>query len=232
MHFTANYWRLQESDFHERSLYGDIPGTGFADWPVTYADLERVLLQSRVRYRHLRARRGQPVRIAALAALSATPMPVKSSGVLFERAARKLGLHPFPAPVAVISQDYQGRGRCVHCGFCELFGCEMRAKSSTLVSVIPAAERTGRCEVRPDSYVRKLEVDKKGRVTGAVYFDAKKREVLQRSRVVVVCANGVETSRLLLLSKSEIVSQRSGELQRTGRQIPDVGQRRIRERPF
>ena len=40
VHFTANYWRLQESDFHERSLYGDIPGTGFADWPVTYADLE------------------------------------------------------------------------------------------------------------------------------------------------------------------------------------------------
>src|SRR2546422_3268941 len=36
----SNYWRFHESDFHERSLYGDIPGTGFADWPITYADLE------------------------------------------------------------------------------------------------------------------------------------------------------------------------------------------------
>jgi choline dehydrogenase-like flavoprotein len=42
VHFTANYRRLQESDFHERSLYGEIPGTGFADWPVSYADLEPI----------------------------------------------------------------------------------------------------------------------------------------------------------------------------------------------
>jgi choline dehydrogenase-like flavoprotein len=40
VHFTANYWRFHESDFRERSLYGEIPGTGFADWPITYADLE------------------------------------------------------------------------------------------------------------------------------------------------------------------------------------------------
>ena len=40
VHFTANYWRFHESDFHERSLYGEVPGTAFADWPITYADLE------------------------------------------------------------------------------------------------------------------------------------------------------------------------------------------------
>jgi hypothetical protein len=44
-------------------------------------------------------------------------MPVKSSGVLFERAAKKLGLHPFPAPVAILSEPYQGRAACVNCGF-------------------------------------------------------------------------------------------------------------------
>ena len=196
VHFTANYWRLQESDFHERSLYGDIPGTGFADWPVTYADLEPYYSKAEYDIGISGLAGANPFESPRSRPYPLPPMPVKSSGVLFERAARKLGLHPFPAPVAVISQDYQGRGRCVHCGFCELFGCEMRSKSSTLVSVIPAAERTGRCEVRPDSYVRKLEVDEKGRVTGAVYFDAKKREVLQRSRVVVVCANGVEDLRV------------------------------------
>jgi choline dehydrogenase-like flavoprotein len=82
-------------------------------------------------------------------------MPAKSSGVLFERAAKKLGLHPFPAPVAVLSQPYQGRGACVNCGFCEAFGCEMDAKSSTLASVIPVAEKTGRCEIRTNCYVRR-----------------------------------------------------------------------------
>jgi choline dehydrogenase-like flavoprotein len=40
VHFNANYWRFLELDFHERSLLGEIPGTGFADWPISYADPE------------------------------------------------------------------------------------------------------------------------------------------------------------------------------------------------
>ncbi len=40
VHFTANYWRFHEIDFDERSRYGPIEGTGFADWPIRYADLE------------------------------------------------------------------------------------------------------------------------------------------------------------------------------------------------
>jgi len=68
--------------------------------------------------------------------------------------------------------------------------------------MIPVAEATGRCEIRPNCYVHRLETDKTGRVTGAVYFDAKKNAHLQRAKAVVVCANGAETPRLLLLSKS------------------------------
>jgi choline dehydrogenase-like flavoprotein len=39
VHFTGNYWRFHESDFHERSLFGAISGTSFADWPIRYGDL-------------------------------------------------------------------------------------------------------------------------------------------------------------------------------------------------
>src|SRR4029078_11211323 len=96
-----------------------------------------------------------------------------------------------------------GRGACAHCGFCEGFGCGMGAKSSTVASVIPVAEKTGRCEIRPTWYVRKVEVDTHGRATGAIYFDAARREIFQRARTVVLCSNGVETPRLLLMSKSK-----------------------------
>jgi choline dehydrogenase-like flavoprotein len=65
------------------------------------------------------------------------------------------------------------------------------------------AEKTGRCEIRANCYVRKIEVDDAGRATGAVYFDAQRREVLQRAKAVFVCANGVETPKLLLLSRSK-----------------------------
>ena len=40
VHFTANLWRLRESDFKERSMLGPISGTNFADWPISYAELE------------------------------------------------------------------------------------------------------------------------------------------------------------------------------------------------
>src|SRR5689334_5523351 len=40
VHFTGNYWRFHEIDFVERTRRGGIEGTGFADWPLTYAELE------------------------------------------------------------------------------------------------------------------------------------------------------------------------------------------------
>jgi choline dehydrogenase-like flavoprotein len=203
VHFTANYWRFHESDFEERSLFGEVAGAGLADWPIKYADLEPYYTKAEYDLGISGLAGANPFEGPRSKPYPLPPMPVKSSGVLFDRATKKLGLHPYPAPMAILSQPYQGRAACVHCGFCEYFGCEMRAKSSTLVSVIPVAEKTGRCEIRPNSYVRKIETDVRGRVTGAVYFDANRREVFQRAKAVVVCANGAETARLLLLSKSK-----------------------------
>jgi choline dehydrogenase-like flavoprotein len=204
VHFTANYWRFHEIDFVERSKWGAIAGTGFADWPITYRDLEPYYTKAE-----------EEIGVSGLAGASPfdswrskpypmPPLPVKSSGVLFERGARKLGYHPFPSPMAIASQPYRGRPGCAHCGFCEAFGCEVSAKSSTLVTVIPAAEQTGRCEIRPNSYVRQIKLDARGRATGVVYFNEKGTEEFQSARAVIVCANGAETARLLLMSKSNL----------------------------
>ncbi len=203
VHFTANYWRFHESDFEERSQFGDVPGTGLADWPIKYADLEPYYTKAEYDLGISGLGGANPFEAPRSKPYPLPPMPVKSSGVLFDRATKKLGLHPYPAPMAILSQPYQGRAACVNCGFCEYFGCEMRAKSSTLVSVIPMAEKTGKCEIRPNSYVRKIETDAHGRATGAVYFDSNRREIFQRAKAVVVCANGAETARLLLISKSK-----------------------------
>ncbi|HSN70381.1 MAG TPA: GMC family oxidoreductase [Steroidobacteraceae bacterium] len=202
-HFTANYWRFHESDFRERSLVGAIAGTTLADWPIDYAELEPYY--TRVEWE---------IGVSGLAGASPfdpprsrpypmPPLPVKSSGVLLERGARKLGLHPFPAPMAINSVPHNGRPACAHCGFCMGYGCEMMAKSSTLFTAIPEAEATGRCEVRSSSYVFRIETNAAGRVTGVVYFDADRREQRQKARAVVLCANGAETPRLLLLSANE-----------------------------
>jgi choline dehydrogenase-like flavoprotein len=202
VHFTANYWRLHEIDFIEHSKTGDVAGANCADWPITYKDLEPYY--TKVEWE---------VGVSGLAGASPfdpprskpypmPPLPVKGCGVLFERAARKLGYHPFPAPMAILSQPRAGRAACMNCGFCLGFGCEFGAKSSALASVIPLAEKTGRCEIRPDSYVHRIEMDRNGRAVGAVYFDAQRNVHLQRAKAVILAANGAETPRLLLLSAS------------------------------
>lgn len=200
VHFTANFWRFHEIDFTERSKIGAVPGSTLVDWPITYADLEpyytkvewEIGVSGRANASPFDPPRSKPYPMP--------PLPVKSSGVLFERAARKLGWHPYPTPMAILSQPRAGRSACVNCGFCLGFGCEVGAKSSSLAAAIPAAEKTGRCEIRPNSYVHRIELDSRGRAIGAVYFDEHKNTHLQKAKAVVVCANGAETPRLLLLS--------------------------------
>jgi len=201
VHFTANFWRFRPLDFNERSRLGAIPGASLVDWPITYDDLEPYYTKVdwEVGVSGEAGAWGEPRRSRPY---PVPPLPVKSSGVLFERAAKKLGWHPHPAPMAILSRPHNGRQGCQNCGFCMGYGCEYGAKSSTLASMIPIAERTGRCEVRPNCHVRKVETDARGRATGVIYFDADGREQKQRARAVILACNGAETPRLLLMSKS------------------------------
>jgi len=199
-HFNANFWRLHEIDFIERSVLGPIEGADLVDWPITYAELEPYY--TKVEWE---------VGVSGLAGASPfasfhskpypmPPLPIKSSGVLFERGARALGLHPFPSPMAINSVMYKGRPACIQCGLCGGFACEVKSKSSSVWTVIPEAEATGNCEVRPNSYVFRIGMNGAGRATGVHYFDGDKVEQFQNARAVVVCANGAETAKLLLNS--------------------------------
>jgi len=199
-HFSGNFWRLRPLDFMEASIRGPIAGTNFADWPITYDELEPYYTKV-----------DWEVGVSGLAGpwdpprsrdYPCPPMPVKSPGVLLERAATKLGWTAYPAPVAILSQPHNGRPPCVHCGFCNGYGCEVSAKSSSLVTMIPLALASGRCELRTECTVARVETNRRGRVTEVVYWEADGTEQAQRTRAVVLCANGAETPRLLLLSES------------------------------
>jgi len=200
VHFTANFWRLRPVDFKERSLLGPIAGTGFADWPISYEELEPHY--TRVDWEIGVSGAPGPFDPPRSRPYPVPPLPVKSSGVLLERGAKKLGLHPQPAPMAILSQPHNGRPACMHCGFCMGFGCEANAKSSTLAAMIPLAEATGRCEIRPLSTVFRIETNAAGRVSEVAYVDAGGRQQAQKAKAVIVAANGGETPRLLLMSES------------------------------
>jgi choline dehydrogenase-like flavoprotein len=200
VHFSGNFWRFHPTDFKERSRVGSIAGTGFDDWPISYEELEPYY--TRVDWEIGVSGVPGPFDPPRSRPYPVPPLPVKSSGVLFEAGAKKLGLHAQPAPVAVLSQPHNGRPPCIHCGFCMGFGCEANAKSSTLATMIPQALATGRCELRARCAVYRIETGKDGRVSEVLYWDEKGRPQGQRAKAVVLCGNGAETPRLLLMSQS------------------------------
>src|SRR5579862_1929850 len=124
VHYTGTQWRFHEIDFVERSRWGAIEGTGFADWPITYAELEPYYVKAEYDFGVSGLGGASPFDSPRSKAYPLPPLPVKSAGVLFERGCRKLGLHSVPVPSAILSQPYQERQACNHCGFCEWYGCE------------------------------------------------------------------------------------------------------------
>ncbi|HEX6260998.1 MAG TPA: GMC family oxidoreductase, partial [Woeseiaceae bacterium] len=201
VHFTANFWRFHEVDFKERSLLGPIGGTNFADWPIDYAELEPYY--TKVDWEIGVSGAPGPFDPPRSKPFPMPPMPVKSSGVLLEKGAKELGLHPQPAPLAILSQPFNNRPACINCGYCMGFGCEVGAKSSTLAAMIPLAQATGRCEIRAECAVFRLETGANNRISEVLYYDAEGKEASQKARAVVLAANGAETPRLLLSSASE-----------------------------
>lgn len=200
VHFSGNFWRFRPIDFREASVLGTISGSTFADWPITYDDLEPYY--TKVDWEIGVSGLQGPWDPPRSQDYPCPPMPIKGSDVLLERAANQLGLTSYPAPVAILSQPHNGRPGCIHCGFCNGYGCEVNAKSSSLVAMIPLALASGSCELRTMCTVSQLNTDESGRVSEVVYFDGAGVEQAQRVRAVVVCANGAETPRLLLMSAS------------------------------
>jgi choline dehydrogenase-like flavoprotein len=200
--YGGSSWRHLPYEFREASHVGGVAGTGMADWPITYEELEPYYVQAEWEMGISGARLSTPNVAPMSKDYPVPPVPMKASGALFKIGARKLGWNVIPGPLAIITRDYQGRAACVNCGMCSGFGCHVKARSSSAVTMLPIAERTGNCEIRVRSYVREITTDASGKVTGVTYFDAKRQEVFQRAKAVILSANGSESPRLLLLSKS------------------------------
>src|SRR5579871_1972427 len=201
--YGGSSWRHLPYEFREASYDTTIPaGAAMADWPITYEELEPFYTQAEWEMGISGQRINSPFVAPMTKDYPVPPVPLKSSGALLNTAAAKLGLTSVPGPLAIITQPYKGRSACVNCGICSGYGCQVRARSSSAVTMLPIAEQTGRCEIRVRSYVREISLDNNGRVNGVIYFDDQKREVRQRAKAVVLSANAGESARLLLMSKS------------------------------
>lgn len=192
--FGAQYWRLQPSDFRTRSL--DEFGV---DWPIGYEDL--------VPYYDVNERE---VGLSGLAgdptgpAREAPPLPPNAMGAIGRRWAEgfeKLGWYWWPQDSAIVSRDYRGRPACTNRSQCA-FGCPQKSLSTADVTYWPRAIELG-VELRVRSRVRRIVLDASGAAAGVEYYDAEGRLHEQRAKRVVVCAGGIGSPRLLLMSATD-----------------------------
>ena len=202
VHMAGYFHRLHPVDFRLRSTLGKIPGSTIVDWPIAYDELEPFYARAEQEVGVSGVWRAHPFEEPRSADYPLPPLAENAFAARIDAAAKKLGVHPFPTPRAILSRDYRGRAACMFCSLCASYGCEIGAKSSTASSLIPAAEATGRCEVRPECMATEIPLGKDGRVTGVVYRQADGSNAFQRARVVVVACSAIESARLLLLSRS------------------------------
>ncbi|MBI3697306.1 MAG: GMC family oxidoreductase [Acidobacteria bacterium] len=200
-----------------------MPGANLEDWPLTYEDLEP--FYEKAEYELGVSGDENPHGPPRKKPLPLPPVPENTEAAVLFPAARRLGWNPFHTPLAILSQPYRGRAACTRCAFRNGFGCETDAKSSTLVTVIPEAIKTGHCRVVPQAFACEITVNARGTPDGVVYqrAGAKKKSRI-RARVIVVCASATETPRLLLNSKSKFFPTGIGnERDQVGRNIENDG---------
>ena len=191
--YAAHWCRFLPSDFRVKTLDGIAD-----DWPFTYEDLAPYY-----------ARTDRDMGTSGLGdnpayppgeSFPLPPLPIGKIGMKAAEGMNKLGWHWWPAPNSIPSKPYGGRNQCVRWGTC-LTGCPERAKASFDHTHWPDAIKNGAILIT-GARVREITVDEDGLANGAIYIDRQGRERHQKAGIVIVCANGVGTPRLLQLSKS------------------------------
>ena len=197
----TNVWgrvslRFSDLDFKAASHdgYGE-------DWPLSYKDLEPYydLVEKYVGVtgmseglEHLPDGQFQP------------PMPLTCQETIFrERCKAKLDRVVTLARSANLTRPINGRGPCHYCGPCER-GCLTHSYFNAAFTTVPDALRTGNCTIIHQAMVHKVLMDEgANRATGVLYVDRDGKQTRElHARVVILCAQTQESTRVLLNSAS------------------------------
>jgi choline dehydrogenase-like flavoprotein len=189
--FAAHWQRNMPSDFRVRTLDGVAD-----DWPLTYEDLQPYYEQVEEDF-GISGLAGDPA-FPPGKGPPLPPAPLAPMGRRVAKAHNRLGWHWWPAPNAIATRAYRSLNPCMQRATC-MWGCVQGAKGSADRTHWPANLALG-VELITGARVSKLEVNGRGLVSGAAYFDREGIERFQGADVTILAANGIGTPRLLLVS--------------------------------
>jgi gluconate 2-dehydrogenase alpha chain len=177
-------------------------GHTLADWPVSYEDLEPYY--TAVEY--LVGVAGDADANPFVPRSKPYPLPPlrpSRTSEIFRGAAEVMGLHPYPTPVAVNSEPYNGYPATTYCAWMAGFGPFRDDRWYPALTSVPEALKTGNLDLRTHCRVVRVLTDGAGHASGVEYVDAGGEVRVQEARTVILCGYTFENVRLLLLSGDE-----------------------------
>ncbi|MGM4915002.1 GMC family oxidoreductase [Rhizobium sp. 768_B6_N1_8] len=193
IHFSALWSRLAPSDFRVRTTDGVAD-----DWPISYAELAP-FYDEVDDFIGVSGLEGDPAYPEGYAP-KMPPMPLGKHGMKAAQSMNALGWHWWPHSNAIPSQKIGSLAACARWATCTQ-GCPEGAKASFDIAYWPAAIKAG-AKLITGARVSKITTDENGRATGASWL-SNGTSYHTSAKTVVVCANGIGTPRLLLLSPSD-----------------------------
>jgi gluconate 2-dehydrogenase alpha chain len=235
LHWGASHWRFQPADFRLRSHLSERYGAKsipedmiIQDWPVSYDELEPhydtfdKLCGASGKAGNLKGKivaGGNPFEGPRSDEYPNKPIKTSAPSLMFSDAAKSLGYHPFPSPVAIASEAYRNSegvvlGACEYCGYCNKMACEANAKASANTTIMPLLRPEPKFELRTRAFATRLIYDKPGKkVTGVVYTDLRTGEEFEQPANIVVmsCFVFSATQALLLAGIGEPYDRATGK---------------------
>jgi choline dehydrogenase-like flavoprotein len=188
-------YRFTDNEFKAASRDGD-----GEDWPISYRELEPYydVVESYIGVSGSREGLAQMPDGQFL-----PPMNLSCGGLQAKQVIEKqFGWRVMPDRVANLTVEHRGRPACHYCDQCQR-GCFTASYFNSPSVTLPAAARTGRFTLVSDAIVSDLIVDPSGRAKGVHYIDRVSREHREvYANVVVLAAGALESTRILLNSKS------------------------------
>lgn len=196
--WSSHVPRFRTDDFDVRTRFGVAE-----DWPLSHAELDRHYAENE---RMIGAAfvAGDPT--GPVRAADGLPLPpIGAQGRKMAAAFDRLGWHWWP--VDLVNGSTADTDVCDHIGPCDL-GCPARRRQSADTIYINAALAAG-ARLATGIQVQRLEHDAVGRVSAAQVIGPDGPQRIT-GRIFVVCANGIGTPHLLLLSASDRFPQGLG----------------------
>jgi choline dehydrogenase-like flavoprotein len=195
----TNIWarislRFAPYDFRSYSTDG-----GGVDWPISYEDVAPYYDRVERLIGVFGNRDGVPTMPDGVYLPPPAPRCYER---LVAKGCNKLGIPIIAMRNAILTQAHEGRAPCHYCAHCTR-GCITASRFSSLQVLIPKAMDTGRLKLITNAMAREVLTDTEGRCTAVSYIDrTDRREYQLRTRAVVVAGGALESTRLLLNSRS------------------------------